>query len=124
MRRNNSSEGVKICYQCKVNCPKSAYILCHNNELKATIFLSKDEHAHEVNQRGLPDDVKSKINQLFKDGVKKPNLIIDALELWPLRNQYSFTKNQLCNYLRTLKNEVYGQFTISLKEENILIKNR
>ncbi len=32
IRRNNTSEGFKICYQCKVNCPKSAYILCHNNE--------------------------------------------------------------------------------------------
>ena len=123
MRKNYSTEGDKIFYVCSFSndCTCAAYILCHNDSLKVSLFKSDDEHNHELTSTvGIDPRVKEKIQSLYENGVIKPNLIIRALNSSDLPR---FNKGQLSNYLRQLKNSIYGPYTISLNSINENITN-
>ena len=127
IQKNYSTEGDKIFYVCSFSndCTCAAYILCHNDSLKASLFKSDDEHNHELASTvGIDPRVKEKIQSLYENGVIKPNLIIRALNKQPdFSDLPRFNKGQLSNYLRQLKNSIYGPYTISLNSINEYITN-
>ena len=120
MKKTESAEGIKTFYFCNgKNCPCKAYILCLPDSFRASVFMSADEHGHEnqAAKTGIDVRIKTKIDALYKDGVIKPNKIIRSLNNMPGFDELpKFTKLQLSNYLKKLKERLFGSYTISLSD--------
>ena len=112
-KKNPSTEGNKIVYHCSnKSCEVKAYVLCHNDSLKASLFVSDDEHQHTNMVHGLSEDIKNEIEKLYRAGVKRPNAIISSLD----KEKQNFSKKQLENFLVRHKKKIYGDFKISVGE--------
>lgn len=104
---NQSIIGNERRFQCAFKgCPKRAHILLHSHNLTCTTFISDNEHCHQAKftRTGIHPAVKPMIDQLFDDGVIKPNAIKKALDNRPDFNPtlHIFSSNQLSNHLKQL----------------------
>ena len=125
--KNNSEEGKKQYYRCKKakkskKCSARYFILYHSNNLKATVYKTAAEHDHiNSDKLGVSEETKEIIEQLVKDGIRKPNRILAALEA---RKVTIPKKSQLVNFIANYKRREYGEHTISLGElEEWCVKN-
>ena len=113
-----SNDGHKIIFRCSrgkyrtAECPAQLYLLFHSDNDKVSLFKTNSEHAnHETNpDRGLPHGMKMVIRQLFNEGIRKPNFILDTLRN---RNLSEPAKAKVVYYLQQLRREKYGQPTVS-----------
>ena len=70
VKKNESEDGTKINYSCSYKeCSAAAYIHCHSTNLKATIYISDDQHDHQQKSRGISPRTKDHINRLYDQGV-------------------------------------------------------
>ncbi len=119
-KTNKSYEGDKQTYSCNetIDCSVLAYILVHNTSDKCSVFKSDEAHHHTyVTLTGIDNRVKKRIADLYTNGIKRPNLIIRALNNQPdFHTLPTFTKKQLSNFLTQLRTKLFGSFTISLTE--------
>lgn len=115
-------DGEKIEFRCKYGkyrineCPAAIYLLYHATDVnKVSLFSTNCEHLHYQNNtsRGLDQDKKKIVEDLFKKGVQKPNAI---LAVFRRENIIEPPKTQLTSFLRTLRTNTYGPSTISGNE--------
>ncbi|CAF0960398.1 unnamed protein product [Brachionus calyciflorus] len=76
------ANGSKLYYRCKYSkCPAGLYLFYFNNKSKISLFTNHFEHDHSAPQknRGIPENTKEIIRDLYDLGVKSPLNIIYAL---------------------------------------------
>ncbi|CAF4631602.1 unnamed protein product, partial [Rotaria sp. Silwood2] len=100
--------------RCGPQCPASIHLLYHADSDKVTIYETEAEHEHDSSTiRGIDTYVKKYVEDLFNDGVKKPKLILRALQS---RKTNVPTLVQLNNYLVYYKKKKFGSHKTSLDE--------
>lgn len=112
----HTSDGKKVNYRCKrgAPCPAHAYLLYKAEDDGVVLYLFGDhDHSQAPKTRGIDPDTKLVIQQLFKNGVKKPRAILVALRN---RGCKMPTDAQLKNYLSVRKNTLFGRHSVSLGE--------
>ncbi|CAF2911546.1 unnamed protein product [Rotaria sp. Silwood2] len=119
---NYTADGRRVYYRCRkakrhgLQCSSSISLLHHADSDKVTMYRTEADHDHYDNEaHGIAKDVKQCIEELCNDGIKKPKLIIRALQSRQLKVP---TYAQLNNYLGYYKRKKYGSHTISLGELN------
>ncbi|CAF1449502.1 unnamed protein product [Adineta ricciae] len=124
---NYTEEGRKVYYRCKKakrhgpQCTAGTYLLYHADSDKVTIYETETEHQHHQDEvRGIDESVRKVIEDLFNDGIKKPKLILRALESRKVKVPTSI---QLNNYLVYYRKKKYGSHKISLGELEEWCKN-
>ncbi|CAF1431807.1 unnamed protein product [Rotaria magnacalcarata] len=124
---NHTEKGRMVYYRCKKaklrgsQCTLSIYLLYHAETDKVTIYKTEAEHDHHVDKvRGIDENVKKCIEELFNDGIMKPKEIIRALQARKVKIP---TYTQLNNYLVHYKKKKYGSHKISLGELEQWCKN-
>ncbi|CAF1533506.1 unnamed protein product [Rotaria sordida] len=84
----NHTENGRMVY-CRCNkaklrgfqCSLSIYLLYHADNDKVTIYKNEPEHDHHVDKvRGIDENVKKCIEELYNDGIMKPKQIIRPLQ--------------------------------------------
>ncbi|CAF4977631.1 unnamed protein product [Rotaria sp. Silwood1] len=117
---NYTEDGRRVYYRCRKvkrrgpQCSSSVSLLYHADSDKVTMYRTEADHDHNDNEvHGIANDVKQCIEELYNDGIKKPKLIIRALQSRQLKVP---TYAQLNNYLGYYKRKKYGSHTISLGE--------
>ncbi|CAF3898545.1 unnamed protein product [Rotaria sp. Silwood1] len=117
---NYTEDGRRVYYRCRKvkrrgpQCSSSVSLLYHTDSDKVTMYRTEADHDHNDNEvHGIANDVKQCIEELYNDGIKKPKLIIRALQSRQLKVP---TYAQLNNYLGYYKRKKYGSHTISLGE--------
>ena len=100
---DHPEDGRKVSYRCKKTkrhgpqCTAGIYLLYHADSDKVTKYETEVGHEHHQDEpRGIDENVKKIIEDLFNDGVKKPKLILRALESRKVKVP---TATQLNNYL-------------------------
>ncbi|CAF3862535.1 unnamed protein product [Rotaria sp. Silwood1] len=117
---NHTQNGRRIYYRCRkskrrgVQCSAGICLLYHSDSDKVTMYKTEAEHDHVADDvHGIDLNVKQCIEELYKDGITKPKLILRALQSRQLKVP---TYAQLNNYLAYYKRKKYGSYTISLGE--------
>ncbi|CAF1480218.1 unnamed protein product [Rotaria sp. Silwood1] len=117
---NHTENGRMVYYRCNKaklrgpQCSISIYLLYHADHDKVTIYKTEAEHDHHVDKvRGIDENVKKCIEELYNDGIMKPKQIIRALQARKVKMP---TCTQLNNYLVYYKKNKYGSHKISLGE--------
>ena len=117
---NFTDKGKRIYYRCKkvrrrgVQCSASLSLLYHADSDQVTIYKTEGDHDHHEDEiRGIGDDIKQCVEQLYNDGITKPKLILRVLQSRQLKvPSYA----QLNNFLVYHRKQKYGSHTISLGE--------
>jgi hypothetical protein len=116
---NITSEGKRVYYRCNQvkrrgkQCPASIHLLYHSENECVTMYKTEDDHLHhESRSIGINQKSKEVICELFKMKIK-PKRILEILEEKGLPVP---KKQQLSNYLTSLREKCYGTSTISLGE--------
>jgi len=121
MYQNRTYEGRKVYFRCKKvkkrnkkQCSAEIYLLYHADKDDITAFKTASEHDEctkifEI--RGLSEDMKKQVRQMYDDGITKPKQIIRALQARKIQPP---KKKQLTNYLSQYKKQKYGESSISL----------
>jgi hypothetical protein len=116
--KNETNEGNKWYYRCNKpklrgqQCPAGVYLLFDNRNTEVVLFRADNPHDHNGLQPkiGLSEEAKGEIQRLF-DLKQKPKLILAKLREKGIQVS---NKSQITNYLKKLKQQKYGQNTISL----------
>ena len=106
--RTKTSEGSKIYLKCRLykSCKARLCLLYHIKNDKVTLFTNgTHEHLDIQPSRGIHPSTKSLINEMFKDGTRKPRIILATLQ--DLNCPYIPTRVQLANYLMMLRNREF-----------------
>ena len=78
-------------------CSASMCLLYHTDSEKVSSYKTEAEHDHHDHKgRGIDENVKKVIEELYNDGVIKPKQIMRALEARKIKTP---TYTQLNNYL-------------------------
>jgi hypothetical protein len=116
---NMTSEGKRVYYRCNQvkrrgkQCPASIYLLYHCEDDTFSMFQTTDQHDHQNSSKfGIKDATKKETNELFKLKIK-PKRMLELIEEKKLPVP---SKQQLSNYLSTLKKSTFGNNAISLGE--------
>lgn len=117
-RGNRASQaGEKYLYTCSNNnkCPKTMYLLLHNDSQKCSLFQSELEHNHSNNthKSRLPQSSVDFITEQVKMGVKRNNQLVQGLLAKGLP-QLTFA--QINGLKAKLKVEMYGRSDFTFKE--------
>lgn len=114
----STQEGRKVVYRCtggqyrKLECPARISLLYHAECSRVTLFKTKDGHSyHQDADRGLPYQSRALVEELFLDGIRRPNAIIAAFQSRGVKEP---EKSKLNNFLAKLRIKHFGQLTISL----------
>ncbi|CAF0964252.1 unnamed protein product [Adineta steineri] len=118
---NNGESGKKVYYRCKkskvrgLQCRAGMYLLFNSNSDTVSMYKTEANHDHvEVEEvRGINEDIKRSIEELFNDGITKPKQIIRALQV---RDITVPTIIKIKNYLVQYKKKKFGSYIISLGE--------
>ena len=109
---NYTEDGRKCYYRCNkvklrgFQCPTSIYLLYHSDSDQVTVFQTEAAHEHQNDStRGIDENVKKVIENLFNDGIKKPKLIHRALQSKGINMP---TLTQLNNYLVHYRKKKFG----------------
>lgn len=114
--KNQTSEGLKIYYRCNQvkksgpQCPSRLILLLHSEDLGASLYRNTAEHLHSNKKAGLSDDVKKRINELYKLHTKPKN-ILNSLADEGFEN---IKKSQIAGYLSKMKEKLLGPNYISM----------
>jgi hypothetical protein len=88
--------------------------LYHADNDNVSLYKTEADHDHpDEKVRGIDDDVKKCIEELYTDGIMKPKQIIRALQT---RNLNMLTTIQIKNFLVQFKKKKYGAHVVSLGE--------
>jgi hypothetical protein len=88
--------------------------LYHADNDKVSLYKTEADHDHrDENVRGIDDNIRKCIEELYTDGIMKPKQIIRALQT---RNLKVPTTIQLKNFLVQYKKKKYGSYVVSLGE--------
>jgi hypothetical protein len=95
--RETKTGGEKRNYTCKgKKCPKTAYLLLHDDHQGTTFFISEGEHVHDDDDAfGLPRKTTSVCKELVDEGIYKPSFILRRIEELGLP---PITKKQFYNW--------------------------
>ncbi|CAF3850379.1 unnamed protein product [Rotaria sp. Silwood1] len=97
-----------------LQCPASIYRLYHADSDKVTVYQTEAAHEHHNGStRSIDENVKKVIENLVNNGIKKPKLILRALQS---RGINVPTLAQLNNYLVHYRKKKFGANKISLGE--------
>ena len=117
---NYTEDGRRVYYRCRKakrrgpQCSSSISLLYHADSDKVTMYKTETDHDHNDDEvYGIDQNVKQCIDELYKDGIVKPKLIVRALQSRGLKVP---TYAQLSNYLVYYKRKKHGSHTISLGE--------
>jgi hypothetical protein len=98
-----SENGRTVYYRCNSakrrgpQCSARIYLLYHADSDKVTVYKTEDDHDHHNDKcRGIDEEAKKCIEELYNDGVIKPKQIIRALQARKIKTP---TYTQLNNYL-------------------------
>jgi len=95
-------------------CKASIYLFNHADSDKVSVYKTEAEHDHDDDSsRGISENIKKCINELYMDGIMKSKQIIRALQA---RNVKTPTAIQIKNYLIQYKKNKFGAYMISLGE--------
>ncbi|CAF3126805.1 unnamed protein product [Rotaria sp. Silwood2] len=122
---NHTENGRMVYYRCNKaklrgpQCSVSIYLLYHADHDKVTIYKTEAEHDHHVDKvRGIDENVKKCIEELFNDGIMKPKQIIRALQA---RKKYGSHKislgglEQWCENNQDIPTDENESFVVSYK---------
>ncbi|CAF3879166.1 unnamed protein product [Rotaria sordida] len=117
---NYTEHGRRVYYRCNKaklrgpQCSASIHLLYHADSDQVTVYKTEGEHDHHDEKvRGIDENVKKCIEELYNDGIMKPKQIIRALQT---RKMKMPTLIQIKNYLVQYKKKKYGLHKISLGE--------
>lgn len=125
---NRGTLGTQVIYRCnkvtsrsKIQCESGLMLLYHADSTNISLFRSSNDHTchSSTSKAKLPmdDEMKIFVKSLFEQGLK-PNQI--AIEIGR-QNRKAPTKNQLRNYISSLKKIKYGSTFISLGQLETLL---
>jgi hypothetical protein len=100
----STKEGDKDFYHCQgnQNCPKTLYILRHNDSKKASIWLAAISHVHNEKKGGaLPIKSVDHIKKLFEEKTRYSNN--DLMESLKTHNLPPLTNSQINNLKQRIK---------------------
>ena len=113
----NSQQGEKDFYHCDGNkkCPKTIYVLRHNDSIKATVWLAKNNHHHKDSAVGnLPPKSVAHIKKLLEEKTRySNNEIMNSLRR---HNCPQLTKLQINNLKQRLKEKRIGKSNCCIHE--------
>ncbi|CAF0857349.1 unnamed protein product [Rotaria sordida] len=116
---NITSEGKRVYYRCNQvkwrgkQCPAGIHLLYHSENECITMYKTEDDHLHQESRSiGINQQSKEVICELFKMKIKPKHM----LELLEEKGLPVPKKQQLSNYLTSLREKCYGTSTISLGE--------
>lgn len=107
--------GKRVEYRCtggkyrEKECPARLYLLYQSLTTRVSLYSTDCEHDHyEVSDsgRGLSEELKLLIRNLFEDGITKPNSILAAIKR---QNEAEPPKSKIVSFLRQLRNKKYEQ---------------
>ncbi|CAF1299447.1 unnamed protein product [Rotaria sordida] len=117
---NYTDHGRRVYYRCNKaklrgpQCSASIHLLYHADSDQVTVYKTEGEHDHHDEKvRGIDENVKKCIEELYNDGIMKSKQIIRALQT---RKMKMPTLIQIKNYLVQYKKKKYGLHKISLGE--------
>ena len=92
----------------------SLSLLYHADSDQVTLYKTEGDHDHHDDEiRGIDENIKQCVEQLYNDGITKPKLILRILRSRQLKVP-SYV--QLNNFLVYYRKQKYGSHTISLGE--------
>jgi hypothetical protein len=105
---SNSSEGVKLYYNCKHNrnCSAKIYLLLEADSQVVSLYKTIDSHDHgAVKQVGIAVQTKTRIEELYRTGITQilANLRLEGIEV---------PKRQLDTFLVQLRKKIIGKCEI------------
>jgi len=84
---NYTDKGKRVYYRCKKarrrgpQCSAGVSLLYHADSDKVTVYKTEADHDHTEGEiRGIDEDIKKCIEELYNDGITKPKLIIRVLQ--------------------------------------------
>ncbi|CAF4223247.1 unnamed protein product, partial [Rotaria sordida] len=109
---NYTDHGRRVYYRCNKaklrgpQCSASIHLLYHADSDQVTVYKTEGEHDHHDEKvRGIDENVKKCIEELYNDGIMKSKQIIRALQT---RKMKMPTLIQIKNYLVQYKKKKYG----------------
>lgn len=120
-----SEIGLKRFYKCQYakQCGAFGYILLHSEEETKVSWFSTQIHDHKAvpQERGIPSEIKEKIEELLRKRITTPSAILTSLEEIGIRN---IGKQKIVNFLAQYRKKKYGEASISLTELKRWCKER
>ncbi|CAF4217556.1 unnamed protein product [Rotaria sp. Silwood2] len=117
---NYSEIGRKVYYRSRKSklrgpqCSAGVYLFYHVESDQVSVYKTEADHEHhEGNVRGIDENVKKCIEDLFNDGITKPKQIIRALQT---RNFGLPSYVQIKNFFVQYKKKKFGSYIVSLGE--------
>ncbi len=96
--KRTTNKGDKIYYRCPrfIKCPRSLYVLLDPTNDDAHIYITNNNHDHDVEAKSkrLNEDSKAKVLEMIEIGVTEPRRIIKELDKC---NLPLLTKTQISN---------------------------
>lgn len=79
-------EGEEVEYRCKRGsyrvgeCPTRMFCIFHATSEVVSVYATNSEHLHqELNTRGLDDEMKVVVKELYANGVEEPNALLSNI---------------------------------------------
>ncbi|CAF3383995.1 unnamed protein product [Rotaria sp. Silwood2] len=117
---NYSEIGRKVYYRSRKSklrgpqCSAGVYLFYYVESDQVSVYKTEADHEHhEGNVRGIDENVKKCIEDLFNDGITKPKQIIRALQT---RNFGLPSYVQIKNFFVQYKKKKFGSYIVSLGE--------
>ncbi|CAF2936935.1 unnamed protein product, partial [Rotaria sp. Silwood2] len=117
---NYSEIGRKVYYRSRKSklrgpqCSAGVYLFYYVESDQVSVYKTEADHEHhEGNVRGIDENVKKCIEDLFNDGITKPKQIIRALQT---RNFELPSYVQIKNFFVQYKKKKFGSYIVSLGE--------
>lgn len=118
---SRTTAGLRVEYRCtaakyRINeCPAAVYLLYHSENTTVSLYETTDCHANHIDDpaRGLSKEMKTFVEDLYRNKVTKPNAILDVMRQ---RKMTEPPKSKLVSFLATLRVEKYGQPTVSASD--------
>ncbi|CAF0869309.1 unnamed protein product [Brachionus calyciflorus] len=103
--------GTKHYYKCvHQKCPAKMHLVYLKNQSKISLFVNQEDHVHLPikKNRGIDDDIKQKIKELYEFGVTGALNIIYGLRDKRIENERIPTQKQIYNFLHEYKQQLFG----------------